>query len=265
MDSVTLQGISSAAADAGKAPDNAITTTNGGVVIDPSKPASSDKGAAGDRPAWLPEKFATPEDMAKAYGELETKLGSAKKPDAAAPAADTTAVEAAATKAGVDLNAIGKEYAENGGKLTDATMKSLADKGISKEAVDAYIGGLTSKVAKLQGELATIAGGEEQLKSVYEWAKTNLSADEIKAYNSALSTNPDAAKMVLAGVVSRYTAATGSEPKLIDAAPSPSSGEKPFESSAEVTRAMGDPKYKTDQAFRDKVARRLAISPKVFA
>ena len=30
---------------------------------------------AQDRPEWLPEKFSSPEDMAKAYGELESKLG----------------------------------------------------------------------------------------------------------------------------------------------------------------------------------------------
>ncbi len=28
-----------------------------------------------ERPEWLPEKYKTPEDLAKAYGELETKLG----------------------------------------------------------------------------------------------------------------------------------------------------------------------------------------------
>lgn len=34
---------------------------------------------AGDRPEWLPEKFKTAEDLAKSYGELESKLG--KKDD----------------------------------------------------------------------------------------------------------------------------------------------------------------------------------------
>ena len=29
-----------------------------------------------ERPDWLPEKFKNAEDMAKAYGELESKLGS---------------------------------------------------------------------------------------------------------------------------------------------------------------------------------------------
>ena len=34
-----------------------------------------------DRPEWLPEKFGSPEDMAKAYGELESKLGGQETED----------------------------------------------------------------------------------------------------------------------------------------------------------------------------------------
>ena len=34
-----------------------------------------------DRPEWLPEKFKSPEDMSKAYAELEKKLGQAPKED----------------------------------------------------------------------------------------------------------------------------------------------------------------------------------------
>ena len=34
----------------------------------------------GDRPEWLPEKFANAEDLAKAYGELETKFSSDETP-----------------------------------------------------------------------------------------------------------------------------------------------------------------------------------------
>jgi len=45
----------------------------------PPDGSASDNPPSGDRPEWLPEKYATPEDLAKAYGELETKLG--KKED----------------------------------------------------------------------------------------------------------------------------------------------------------------------------------------
>ena len=41
-------------------------------------PAPSNEPAAapsGDRPSWLPEKFKSAEDMAKAYSELEKKQG----------------------------------------------------------------------------------------------------------------------------------------------------------------------------------------------
>lgn len=38
--------------------------------------ADVEQAAAPDRPEWLPEKFKTPEDLAKSYSELSQKLGS---------------------------------------------------------------------------------------------------------------------------------------------------------------------------------------------
>lgn len=40
-------------------------------------PPTAEAGAApaGDRPTWLPEKFKTPEDLARSYGELEKTFG----------------------------------------------------------------------------------------------------------------------------------------------------------------------------------------------
>ena len=34
----------------------------------------SDEGSTVDRPEWLPEKFETPEDMARSYAALEAKM-----------------------------------------------------------------------------------------------------------------------------------------------------------------------------------------------
>lgn len=43
----------------------------------PPPPPAAD-GAPSDRPAWLPEKFKSPEDLAKSYGELEKQRGKFK-------------------------------------------------------------------------------------------------------------------------------------------------------------------------------------------
>lgn len=44
---------------------------DGTPPVDDTPPVSADS----DRPEWLPEKYKTPEDLAKAYKELESKLG----------------------------------------------------------------------------------------------------------------------------------------------------------------------------------------------
>jgi hypothetical protein len=90
---------------------------------------------AADRPAWLPEKFATAEDFAKSYAALEAKLGGGDK----APTADTTkpatteiptadAARDQVTQAGLDFDAINAEFAKDG-KLSDATYDRLAKAG----------------------------------------------------------------------------------------------------------------------------------------
>ena len=40
----------------------------------PEAPMAAEQDNSSDRPDWLPEKFTSPEDLAKSYAELEKKL-----------------------------------------------------------------------------------------------------------------------------------------------------------------------------------------------
>jgi hypothetical protein len=42
----------------------------------PEAPMAAEQDNSSDRPDWLPEKFSSPEDLAKSYAELEKKLSS---------------------------------------------------------------------------------------------------------------------------------------------------------------------------------------------
>jgi hypothetical protein len=235
---------------------------NGSVIADPAKVAEavSTKEAeksASERPEWLPEKFKSAEDLAAAYKALESKLG--QKPETKVESALTPEQ---VTEKGFDMKALQSEYAEKG-ELSADTLAKLEAKGISKDAVDQYIEGANAKAAQVRGEFAQLAGGEETLTSVLEWAQQNLSADEAAGYNALLeSGNHAAAKMAFQGIVSRYVAENGEAPKLVDAAPVSSStaGVKPFESWEQVTKEMGKAEYAKDPAFRRKIEARLAVS-----
>lgn len=261
--------------------DNIVPTANGGVQIIPKEgtdpatvtppaPAAADPS----RPAWLPDKFKTPEDMAKSYGELEKKLGASKPADAStnsgttapAPAAPAPPVVpadvlAVATAAKLDIAAMSTEFAQTG-KLSDASMKSLTDAGLTTDQVKSYVDGQTAIAAQTHAEIAAVAGGDDALKSVIEWAKANLSTDDQAAYDAAIKTgNKGLVKMALAGVVSQYKAANGSPPvaAVTTAAAAPSTEQFPgFASNAEMTAAMKDPRYAKDPAYNAMVVKRLA-------
>jgi hypothetical protein len=81
--------------------------------------------------------------MAKAYSELESKLGQAPADDAGDPPADsddTAAAKDAVANAGVDWDSLEAEYLAKG-KLSDETKAALEQAGIPGEVVDRYCEG----------------------------------------------------------------------------------------------------------------------------
>lgn len=235
-----------------------VSGPNGGVRVDPSLTPAPVNPAEGERPAWLPEKFKTAEEFAKSYTELETKLG--KPAEAVTPQPQVTA--AAAAKAGVDLPALAQEFADKG-ELSAETLKTLADKGFNQAAVDSYILGQQAVAAKLTTSLEEVAGGKAELATTLAWAKANLNAKDVAAYNAAIdSGNPELAKLALQGVVSQYVEANGKEPNSVKGGEgAPSAGDfQPYASNAQMIEDMSSRKYKTDPAFRKMVEQRLSVT-----
>jgi hypothetical protein len=58
---------------------------------------------------------------------------------------------------------------------------------------------------------------------------------------------------------SQFTAAGGKTPQVVMGATQGASV-KPFNSAAQVTEAMKDPRYKNDPAYRQNVEQRLAVT-----
>jgi hypothetical protein len=211
------------------------------------------------RPSWLPEKFKSPEELAKAYENLEKKQGSSAKPK--------QPVEEVADKDGkVDMAKVTREYQANG-ELSSETRKALEKSGLSAGQIDTHLRGLQAIASETRRDVAAAIGGEEQLDNVRVWAEANLSADEIAAYDGAVkSGNTALAKLLVRGINAQYVEANGSaEPTLQSGETVPSDkGLKPFKTNQEVVEAMRNPKYKKgDREYVRSVERRLAIS-KVF-
>lgn len=216
--------------------------------------------ATSERPAWLPEKFASPEDLAASYTELEKKL-STSQTETPASTTDTPLEEARSVVdgAGLDFDALSEEFISTGA-LSEGSYKTLAEKGFDRDLVDSYIEGQTAKADLFRAEVLLEVGGEKSYTDMVTWAAQNLSKAEIEAYDAQVdSGNLTAAKMAIAGLKARFEKANGEEPSLLNGDTGGSSSET-FRSTAELTAAMRDPRYKKDAAYRQDVERKLAKS-----
>lgn len=160
---------------------------------------------------------------------------------------------------GLDIASFEAEYA-NSGSLTDASYEKLAKAGISRQVVDAYINGQETVFNNFVSEVQGFAGGEENYKTMTEWAKQNLSQEEQLAFNSVCeSGNKAMIKFAVQGLVSRHRTAEGHNPQLMSGrAQSGGVASGGFTSSAEMKAAMRDPRYGTDRAYTNEVEQRTA-------
>ncbi|WP_085025241.1 capsid assembly protein [Ensifer aridi] len=225
--------------------------------------------AASERPAGLPEKFKSWEDMAAAYAELEKKLGAPTQETPVEektaegekteekPEGETEKKDEVPTK--VDLNALSEEYTKDG-KLSDATYADLEAKGYDRATVDQYIAGQNALAELATQRITSAAGGKESMDRMFAWASTALTADEINTFNASFANaDVNAAVIAMEQLKGKYEAANGRDPKLVGGKP-PGTSVDVFASWAEVTEAMNDPRYAADHAYRARVEQKLARS-----
>lgn len=235
-------------------------------VAEGGKPAPASAGS--DRPSWLPEKFKSAEDMAQAYSELERKLGGEESSDDTSEFDENfdpnelsppEVSEFLAEEKNLDFEAFAQEFYQNGG-LSDEAYQTLEDSGIPRALVDQYIEGQTAIMGDMRNTAYNVAGGEQEYASMINWAANNLSEGEINAFNANLNThNIDQALFAIEGLAARYRSETGRMSKMVyGQTNAPSAGS--YQSIAEMTREMSDPRYSTDPAFRQMVASKLKNS-----
>ena len=211
-----------------------------------------------ERPEWLPEKFKTPEDMAKAYAELEKAKSKGEAPDD--KDTDATA-EKAVDEAGLDMDALSKEYAESG-ELSKGSLEALSKVGITEDMVQSYITGQEAQAAAAQKELLEPIGGDiEAYNKLTAWAGDNLSDAEVDEFNSVLETgNSSAVKMAIRDLSAKYESVNGTEPgRQLSGKPN-TSGAAVYESTADLMKDMSNPEYAKNPAFRAKVEAKLGRS-----
>ena len=217
-----------------------------------------------ERPDWLPEKFKSAEDMAKAYSALESKLGQGQQEQDQEEEVETTGEETASDVAellddkGLDFDVFQQEYNENG-ELSGDAYAALEEAGFPRSVVDTWIQGQDALASQVTGEMYNIVGGQEDYNNMVSWAADTLPESEIDAFNATMtSQNPDMIRLAIQGLNARYR--SEAEPSLLQGGSGTVSSGGRFESNAELTAAMSDPRYSKDPAYRQQVADKLARS-----
>ena len=238
----------------------------------------------------LAGKYKSAEELESAYLELQKKLGESPTEEVE-PESESeyelytddgnvnyeTANELYGEQLGnlfknnsIDPFEMSKHFEENGGTLNDEMYGQLEKAGLSKSVVDNYLDGVRNEVGfnpdkpepalseSDVNELKGLAGGEEGYKNLMEWAGNNLGEDAAKDYDAVLATgNKSAVKFAITALLGKYEDSMGRDSKIVTGKESSTEN---YRSMAEVVRDMNKPEYRTDEAYRDDVLRKLAQS-----
>lgn len=257
--------VSSEAAPAPEAPQvNVTSETSNGISIstDPQEgeqpgPQEPEAAPAPERPEWLDPKFESPEAMAKAYAELQARMGAQETQEAQ----ETPEVLDGVGVTTEALQPFSEEYYSSGG-LTDESFAKLEAMGLGRDLVEAFMEGQKAVQSSELGKIYEQAGGEENYTQALAWAAQNMSPEEIESYNAQVENGDFAtASIAVRGLMAMYQQGGGQdvEPKLLATEPT-GKASGVYESVAQLTKDMRRPEYKTDPAFRAQVRQRLERS-----
>ena len=218
----------------------------------------------------LAGKYKNAEELEKGYLELQQKLNT--KPEE--PAQEEEVQEENVTEQ------------EEGNILDHLWEEAGTDAGFTKEALEELSKLSANEVAKMHLEfresvskqqqpqnrdfsetdiqqLKGIVGGEENYSNMINWAQGSLNEQEVKMFDAVMQRgDPLAAFFAVRSLAYAYNDAVGYDGKMVQGK-APKQSNDQFRSQQEVVRAMADPRYEEDPAYRMDVMEKLERSPNV--
>lgn len=225
--------------------------------------------------AKLAGKFDNPEQLEKAYMELQSKLGSRETPPEQpdgeeAESEPESKEEPEEEEQQVDFSFLDELYEqaqaetpseETIEKLQKMDPTQLADMYVQYRAqVESQPRKSADFTEDQVNALYGIVGGQEQYGQLTSWAKQSLSEQEVQMFDAVIeSGDPNAAFWAIRSLAMQYADTNGYEGQRISGKAPTSSGNK-FRSQAELVQAMSDPRYEKDDAYRADVMSKLENS-----
>jgi len=213
----------------------------------------------------LAGKFRDAEDLEQAYIELQRKLGD---PDARQTYEPPQQEEQYEEDNYDDINFLDRIWEEAHGEYSEDTLQQLSQmdpaevaqmyldyrQDVEQNGVDPDLS--YDEVLDLKG----VVGGEHEYSNMIQWASQNLSEQEIDMFDAVIDRgDPVSCFFAIQSLAYRYGEAAGYDGELLTGT-APRASLDAFRSQAEVVRAMSDPRYDNDPAYRQDIFDKLERS-----
>jgi len=224
-----------------------------------------------DQEQLLAGKYKDAQELEKAYVELQKKLGEKEEDTEQASAEEKSEEKPQLSDNASLITSASDEYYANGNKLSDETMAKFSSLS-TQDLIKAYMevqatqpeqAAPPAEITQDQiNQIKNSAGGEQQYANIINWAKSNLPQESINAFDEVVNTGSiQAIKLAVAGLKTEYNNANGVEGKMVTGKQAPNNGDV-FRSQQELVRAMSDPRYDNDPAYRQDITVAAKCQPK---
>jgi len=242
-------------------PDNLTPEEQDSLAVGEKMQAAEDNLLAG--------KYKNAQELEKAYVELQKKLGDNKGEEPEQASSEEAPDDKPQLSEGASLiTQASDEYYANGNKLSNETMAKFSSMS-TQDLIKAYMEVQSTPEFQQQSapaaditpaqvnEIKNAAGGEKAYANIVNWAKTNVPQQQLNAFNEVVNSGSvQAIQLAVSGLKSEYEKANGVEGRMVTGKTAPNNGDV-FRSQAELVRAMNDPRYDNDPAYRQDIIEKL--------
>ena len=214
----------------------------------------------------LAGKFKNAEELEQGYIELQKKLGENKEESESTNETEKPESKEEETEEEINAEFLDTLWDESQNEWTKDTLEKLSNMD-SREVAQMYLkyrsdqppSGPTITEDQV-GQLKDVAGGEEGYNQMMAWANQSLDESEVKMYDAVMDRgDPLAAFFAVQALAYRFNDARGVDGEMLTGKAPKNEGDT-FKSQAQVVRAMSDPQYDKDPAYRQEIYEKLERS-----
>jgi len=213
----------------------------------------------------LAGKYKSAEELEKGYLELQQKLSNKEEPEAEAETETEETAEPNILDRVWDEATSGNDFTP---ELTEELNK-MAPQDLANLYLDYRQNNQNAQPESRDfseeniKELKGIVGGEENYTNMVQWAQKSLNKQEVDMFDAVMERgDPLAAFFAVRSLAYAYNDSIGYDGNMVQGK-APRQSNDQFRSQQEVVKAMGDPRYEEDPAYRRDIMEKLKRSPNV--